>query len=314
VRQNLRTIMELRGDYVLILSGDHMYRMDYRRMLTDHLEHKAQISIGVLPCTEDEASEFGLARVDHDGRIAEFREKPKTAEAREGMTVDPGLMRERGVPANKPYLASMGIYLFDKQALVAALDNSLIDFGRDVIPHALRTMRVQAHFFTGYWRDIGTIRAFYDCHLDLVRPDPPFDFYEQNWPFYTHPRYLPGARVFDTRFSRSILAEGSELDGCEIEDSIIGVRSNIRKATVRRTLIMGADPEPPEGFSDAPPLGIGEGSVVENAIVDKNARIGRNVRIVNEAKLREAEGPGWVIREGIVVVPKNAVIEDGTII
>ncbi|MBM4060905.1 MAG: glucose-1-phosphate adenylyltransferase [Planctomycetes bacterium] len=314
VRQNLRTIMELRGDYVLILSGDHMYRMDYRRMLADHLEHRAQVSLGVIPCSEAETSQFGLVRVDQGGRIVEFREKPQTAAARAGMAVDPGLLRAHEVDATRPYLASMGIYLFDKQALARALDNTLIDFGRDVIPSVVGSMTIQSHFFTGYWRDIGTIRAFFDAHLDLVRPEPPFDFYEQGWPFYTHPRSLPNARVSDTRFLHSILAEGSVVDGCEIEQTIVGVRSRIKNARIRRTLIMGADPSPPPAPAGAPPIGIGDGCEIENAIIDKNARIGRNVRLVNAAGHREAEGPGWAIRDGIVVVPKNAVIAEGTVI
>lgn len=314
VRQNLRTILEMRGEYVLILSGDHMYRMNYARMLADHIEHEARITIGVLPCTEAETSEFGTVRVDGAGRILEFREKPKTAQAREGMKVSPDLAAQRGVPADKPYLASMGIYLFDKAALADALNNDLIDFGRDVIPAALSEVKIQAYFFKNYWRDIGTIRSFYDCHMDLVRPAPPFDFYDPKWPFWTHPRYLPGSRLFSTHLERSIVSEGCLLTDSTIEDSIIGVRSRVAKATIRRTLMMGADPEPPEGFSDAPPIGVGEGTLIENAIIDKNARIGRNVRITNEAGLREAEGPGWVIREGIVLVGKNAVIEDGTVV
>ncbi len=314
VRQNLRTIMEMRGDLVLILAGDHMYRMDYRRMLQAHLAAEADITVGVLPCSEAEVSEFGTVRVDPVGRVLEFREKPKTREARAGMEVDPQLLEAQGVAADKPYLASMGIYFFNKDVLAAVLDNDLVDFGRDIIPASIGKRRVQSYFYKGYWRDIGTIRAFFDTHLDLVRPDTPFDFYRDDWPFYTHPRYLPAARIFNTRIERSLLAEGSTVIDSEIEDAVIGVRSQIRKSRIRRTLVMGADPNPPDGFEGDPPVGIGEGCAIENAIIDKNARIGKNVRIANEKRLREADGPGWAIRDGIVVVPKNAVIANNTVI
>ena len=314
VRQNLRTILGVRADYVLILSGDHMYRMDYREILADHVENGADITLGVLPCSEDEIAEFGSVRVDEDGRIVEFREKPKTKEARAGMEVAQALLRSRGVAADRPYLASMGIYVFNRDALIEGLSNELIDFGRDVIPAAVDSRRIQAHFFKGYWRDIGTIRAFYDTHLDLVRPDPPFDFYERDWPFYTHPRYLPGTRLSGPKFARSILAEGSVITDSDIEDAVIGVRSRVSHALVRRSLIMGADPDYPDAPAGSPPVGIGAGSIVENAIVDKNARIGRNVRIRNERGEKNAEGPGWVIRDGIIVVPKNAIVPDNTVI
>ncbi len=314
VRQNLRTILETRGRFVLILSGDHIYRMDYRGMLHDHIERGADISIGVLPCSEHEIGDFGAVRVDHAGRVREFREKPRTAEARAGMEVDPALLRRQGVEAGKPYLASMGIYLFEKHVLVESLDNELVDFGRDIIPAGVTTRNIQAHFFQGYWRDIGTIPSFFETHLDLVRPEPPFDFYDDEWPFYTHPRFLPGARLSGTRFTRSMLAEGSVVSDSEITDAIVGLRSRISHAQIRRALIMGADPYPPDGPADCPPVGIGPGTVIENAIIDKNARIGRNVRITNEQRLRDGEGPGWVIRDGIVVVPKNAVLADGTVV
>ncbi|MGD8377185.1 MAG: sugar phosphate nucleotidyltransferase [Acidobacteriota bacterium] len=311
VRQNLPILTELRGDLVLILSGDHMYRMDYRRMLRDHLEHDADITLAVLPCSAEGIADFGAVRVDGTGRVVEFREKPKDAAARAGMEVDPALLAERGVPSERPYLASMGIYLFRKRVLRESLDNELHDFGHNVIPGCLESRKVQAHFFNGYWRDIGTIRAFYDAHLDLVRPDPPFDFHDPGWAFFTHPRFLPPARLDNVRFSRSLLAEGSRVRDSEIEDSIVGIRSEIRGATIRRSLVMGLD-EPEEDAAGRP--GIGPGTVIQDAIVDKNARIGRDVRLVNGSGRQDGEGPGWVLREGIIVVPKNAVVPDGTAI
>ena len=314
VRQNLEIVLESRGDLVLILSGDHMYRMDYRNILAEHLEAKADVTVAALPCSESEIAGFGAMRVDAKGRVAEFREKPKDAAARAGMEADPQLLGRFGLPTDKPYLASMGIYIFNKELLARALRPELRDFGHHVIPSLVKEKRVQAFLFGGYWRDIGTIRSFYDAHMDLVKADAPFSFRDPNWLFYTHPRYLPGSVITATRFNNGILCEGTQVEGSTIEDSIVGVRSILHRATIRRSLIMGLDPYFPPAPAGSPPPGIGEGSLIQNAIVDKNAHIGRNVRILNKQGLQEAEGPGWAIREGIVIVRKNAVIPDDTTI
>ena len=306
VRQNLDIILESRGDLVLVLSGDHMYRMDYRRLLREHVAAGADLTVAALPCTEDEIGGFGAMRVGSSGRIVEFREKPKDPAARDAMRND---------RKDRPFLASMGIYLFEKSYLAECLaGGDLHDFGQHVIPSAVASKRVQAFVFDGYWRDIGTIRAFYDAHMDLVRPDPPFHFNDPSWPFYTHPRYLPGSRLNAVRINRSIVSEGTTLEECTVEDSIVGVRTTMTRTTVRRSLVMGADPYPPPGPPGCPPLGIGEGSLIQDAIIDKNARIGRNVRITNKQGVSDRDGPGWAIREGIVVVTKNAIIPDGTTI
>jgi glucose-1-phosphate adenylyltransferase len=313
VRQNLEIILESRGELVLILSGDHMYRMDYRGLLREHGASGADVTVAALPCAEDEIGEFGAIRVSASGGIVEFREKPKDEGARLGMKADPELLARFGVSEVRPYLASMGVYLFKKAYLRACLENSQRhDFGRDVLPHAVAGGKVQAFLFDGYWRDIGTIRAFYDAHMDLVSADPPFHFNDPEWPFYTHPRYLPGSSLNAVRINRSIVSEGTTLEECTVESSIIGVRTTMTRATVRRSLVMGADPYPPSGPAGCPRLGIGEGSLIQDAIIDKNARIGRNVVITNKNGVTEADGSGWAIREGIVVVTKNAVIPDGT--
>ena len=314
VRRNLRIISESRGDLVLILSGDHLYRMDYRAMLREHLEHGADLTIGVLPSSESEIGSFGAVRVDARGAVQEFREKPKTSETREGMQASHELLRSRGLGPERPYLASMGIYLFNKEVLIRSLDNDLMDFGHHVIPSQVGKVRIQAHFFDGYWRDIGSIPSFYDAHMDMVRAQPPFDFYDAGWPFFTHPRYLPGSRLSGCRFNNSLLAGGATIRESVIENSIIGIRTVMNKATLRNALIMGAEDFPPDRPAGAPEVGIGEGTVIHKAIVDLNARIGRNVRILNKAEVQEAQGDGWVIREGIVVVLKDAVIPDGTTI
>jgi glucose-1-phosphate adenylyltransferase len=312
VRQNLDILTELRGDLILILSGDHIYRMDYRELLREHVESDADVTLAALPCSAAEIGGFGAVRIDGAGRVVGFREKPADAAAREGMAADPGLLRARGIDPARPYLASMGIYLFRKEVLRQSLANELRDFGHHVIPACVAARRVQAHLFDGYWRDIGTIRAFYEAHMDLVRPEPPFNLYDPSWPFFTHPRYLPGTRVDGARFVRSVLADGAQVIDSEVEDSILGVRARVRRARIARSVIMGADTDDPGAPPGAPAVGIGEGTVIRGAIIDKNARIGREVRLVNEANRQEGEGGGWVIRDGIIVVPKNAVVPDGT--
>jgi glucose-1-phosphate adenylyltransferase len=315
VRQNLEIVAETRGDLVLILAGDHMYRMDYRQLLHQHLEQAADVTLAVLPCTTEEIAGFGAVRLDEDGRVVEFREKPADEAARAGMEAAPLLADRWRMSSDRPYLASMGIYLFRKSVLVEALAGTETDFGHDVIPACVQADRnVRAFHFDGYWRDIGTIRAFYDAHMDLVRPSPPFTFNDPDWPFYTHPRYLPGSRLNGVRLIRSIVAEGAVIVDSMIEDSIIGVRTAMRQATVRRSLIMGADPYSPDAPQGSPALGIGEGTLIQDAIVDKNARIGRNVRILNKRGVDQADGPGWMIRDGIPCVLKNAVIPDDTTI
>ena len=314
VRRNLRLLGSSRAELVLIVSGDHLYRMDYRAMLKEHLENGADVTISVLPCSAEEIASFGAVRVDEQGRIVEFREKPQDASARAGMEMSPTLLERNGVPPERPYLASMGIYLFDASVLGDSLDNDLADFGHHVIPRCVERFRVQSYLFRGYWRDIGSIRSFYEAHMDMVRPDPPFHFYDPEWPFFTHPRYLPASSLNGCRFNNAMVSDGVIARESVVEDSIVGVRQKISKATIRRTLLMGAEDFPPRGPAGSPPVGVGEGTLIENAIVDLNARIGREVRIVNKRAVLEGEGPGWVIREGIVVVAKNAVIPDGTTI
>jgi len=314
VRQNLHAFEQLHGDHVLILSGDHMYRMDYRQLLRDHVENRADITVAVKPCSEAEIAGFGAAMVDESGRIVEFREKPSTPGERAGMEVAPSLLEAKGVPSNLPYIASMGVYIFRKEALVEALDNDLVDFGGDIIPAEISRRRVQAHFFRGYWRDIGTIRAFFDAHMDLVQPNPSFNFHDREWPIYTRPRYLPGAHLHGCRFDHVLLGDGSRVVDSEANDSVIGLRAVINRSEIYRTLIMGVDAHYPEPGPGEPPVGVGEGCSISNAIIDKNARIGRGVRICNEQGVQEADGEGWAIRDGIVVVEKNGVVPDGTVI
>jgi len=314
VRQSLRHLRTYRSREVLILSGDQLYQMDYRRMLETHRSHVADATVAVTPVSAEQAPAFGILKVNRQGRIVHFEEKPKPDRLPDLVSEIPGI--------GPTYLASMGIYLFGREALESSLgDPALIDFGKNVIPDAVPKMRVHAHVHRGYWEDVGTIRSYYLANLALCEPVPPFDFYEESRPIYTQPRLLPASKVERCSVRSALISEGCIVLGAEIERAVVGIRSRIGDdATIRDSLILGADYyETLEEIEQAigrgvPPLGIGSDSVVERAIIDKNARIGKGVRIVNEAGVLEKDGDGWFIREGIVVVPKDRVIPDGTVI
>jgi glucose-1-phosphate adenylyltransferase len=314
VRQSLRHLRNHSFQYGLILSGDQLYRMDYRRLQAAHLDQRADATVGVIPVKAEQASSFGILKVNAQGRIVHFEEKPKPERLPELASDLPGI--------GKTYLASMGIYLFSRKALEDSLGNeSLVDFGRHVIPDAIPRLRVQSYLYRGYWEDVGTIGSYYESSLALTCDDPPFDFFEAGRPIFTHPRFLPATRVEECTLKDTLVSEGCVLRGADVKHSIVGIRTWIGPRTqVKDSLLLGADLyETPEMVADAtrkriPPMGIGAGSVIERAIIDKNARIGRGVKIVNEAGLENADGDGYYIRDGIVVVPKNGVIADNTVI
>ncbi len=326
VRQYLSVIEEWDVEEVIILSGDHLYRMDYRLFVERHRETNADITLSVVPIGEKNASEFGLMKIDANGRVVEFSEKPK-GDALKQMQVDTtklGLNAEQA--AQKPYIASMGIYVFKKQVLVDLLKKSLeqTDFGKEIIPGAAATHNLQAFLFDGYWEDIGTIESFYDANLALTQqPTPPFSFYDEKAPIYTRSRYLPPTKLLDSHVTESMIGEGCIIKKCRIHHSVLGVRARVMDGcTIEDTLIMGADyyEDAPERKTQAEtggvPVGIGENTTIRRAIVDKNARIGANVMIINKEGVEESqqEERGFYIRSGIVVVLKNATIPDGTII
>jgi glucose-1-phosphate adenylyltransferase len=314
VRQSLRHLRNHRSREVLILSGDQLYQMDYRKMLETHRRHVADATVGVTPVSAEQAGSFGILKVNRQGRIVHFEEKPKPERLPDLISEVPGV--------GQAFLASMGIYVFGREALERSLaDPALVDFGRHVIPQALSQMRVHAHPYRGYWEDVGTIGSYFEANLALCEPVPPFDFYDASRPVYTHPRFLAATKIESCSVRRSLISEGCILVGAEIERAVVGIRSRIgRGAQVRNSLVLGADYYETldeierSAARDIPPLGIGADSVIERAIVDKNARIGRGVRIVNQAGDRERDGDGYSIRDGIVVVPKNAIIPDGTTI
>lgn len=325
VRQTLPHLRDWNVETLLILSGDHLYRMDYEDFLERHYETNADVTISVIPSRREEAEGFGLLKTDSDGRVVEFKEKP-TGEALEAMRVDTrrfGLTAEES--EKRPFLASMGIYVFNYKRLVELLktDNSSVDFGRDIIPAAIKEFNVQAYLFDDYWEDIGTIRAFYDANLDLASPLPKFNFFDTEAPIYSRSRYLPPSKVHACDINNSMVSEGCILNGVTARNSIIGLRSRIDEGTkIENSIVMGADFF--ESFEEIksnvieqkPHLGIGQNSIVRNAIVDKNARIGKNVQLINRQNVEnlDDENGCFFIREGIIIVPKNAVIPDGTVV
>ena len=320
VRQNLHFLEEQEMPHVLILSGDQLYRMDFRHLLETHLESGADATISVLPVTAEEAPDLGLVRTDAEGRILNFAEKPDPATLDADFRASPGFAGDRWTdPAHRPYLASMGIYLFNTTALIEALRSNpgCDDFGAGIIPRCVDSMHLGAHFFDDYWADIGTIESFYRANLHMVRAEPAFDLYLERTPVYTHPRFLPPPRVADCRVRHSLIGAGTRIQAESIEDSVIGLRATIdRGSNVRRSVIMGADfyekDSRPTPNPDHPPVGIGPDCEIENCIIDKNARIGRGVRILRGDRPERLDHDTYSVREGIVVIPKNTVIPPGT--
>jgi glucose-1-phosphate adenylyltransferase len=324
VRQSLHHLDDYKGDTILVLSGDHLYRMDYRDFIQRHNDTGADVTVSLTPAREEEASEFGLVKIDEAGRVIEFSEKPK-GDALNVMRVDNttlGLSSEEA--AKRPFLASMGIYVFRKEVLRQLLLEEMVqavDFGNEIIPEALSRYNVQAHLFDGYWEDIGTISAFYRANIEMTLPLPPFNVFDAEAPMYTRPRYLPGSKLLDCHIQSSIITEGCIINGATITDSIIGIRSRIEHGSrLEGVLMMGADfyqnldelqADINRGY---PRIGVGPNCLIRRAIIDKNARIGAGVRIVNEAREKVHDGDGFFIRDGIVIVPKTGVILDGTVI
>jgi len=322
VRQNLRYIQQPGVDMVLILSGDQLYRMDFAAMLRTHQETNADVTIAALPVDSKAAAGFGIMRFDDTGRVTGFLEKPKTLEELKLIRTDPKWIDARGVESRgRDCLASMGIYLFNRRTLVDLLTKTdYHDFGKEIFPTSIRTHKVQAYLFDGYWEDIGTIRSFYQANLDLAAANPPFDLSSAVQPVYTRARFLAPSHIDGATIKHSLLADGCHIgEGTVIENSVIGLRCKIgRNSTIRNAVIMGSDyyetAEDLEANHAAglPPIGIGEQSLIDGAILDKNCRIGSRVRITNERGLEStSETAEAMVCDGIVVVPKDAVLADG---
>ncbi len=318
VRQNLIHLGNYPHRFVLILSGDQLYRVNFRSLIARHIATGAEVTIATLPVRPEAAGSFGIMQVGPDGRIVRFVEKPKDPAVLASLRVEWAGFGDVEQPVEPDcLLASMGIYLFDRGVLADALEGDEADFGKHVIPKLIGSRRVFAYLHQGYWEDIGTIRSFYEANLDLCEPVPKFNFYDATAPVFTHARYLPPTKIIKSRIERSVIADGCIINDATIEHALVGVRSRIEAgAVVRDTLLMGLDyyETPDRVHAGAPPMGIGHGTVIERTIVDKNARIGHHVRITPDDKPVDLDGANFYVRDGIVVIPKNAVVPDGTVI
>jgi len=313
VRQAARHFVGHDSDHYLILAGDHLYRMDFGELIDSHIESRADITIAAQPVSADDATEMGIFLFDERGQIGGFEEKPSAARLADiHSSIPRGTPMTGGVTAEKPFVASMGIYVFSREVLLEILDQPGIDFGKEIIPKALGNHQVNPFIFRGYWADVGTIEAFYDANIQLTQRGAPFDFFHPRFPIYTHPRFLPGTRSYDCRIDASIVADGCHLDRCEIHDSIVGIRTRIDSgARITRSVLLGADFYEEEVAATGVGLGIGRDVVLDRVIVDKNARIGDGVRLVNDAGIGHTDGDGYYIRNGIIIVPKGATVKAG---
>ncbi|MDD2707130.1 MAG: glucose-1-phosphate adenylyltransferase [Verrucomicrobiae bacterium] len=323
VRQNLRYFFDHRPDYVLILSGDQLYRMDFRRLIRQHVGTFADITVATVPVPRSKASSLGILQTDDEKRIFRFCEKPKDPLILDKLKIaDPLLSNLHLDPREDHYLASMGIYVFSRNALVDALNNDKVDFGKDIIPSAIQTQRVNAYVHQGYWEDIGTIGSFFEANLDITSTKPKFNFFDRSAPIYTRPRFLPPSHVAGGEYSMSVISEGCTIgENTRLDRTVVGVRGIVQAGChLQECVVMGNDfYEDPFMMAEnesrnLPHLGIGKGCKIRRAIIDKNAQIGANCVISPDGKPSEADHPLYCIRDGIVVIPKNTVIPDGTII
>ncbi|HTI38326.1 MAG TPA: glucose-1-phosphate adenylyltransferase [Vicinamibacterales bacterium] len=312
VRQAARHFSGYDADYYLILAGDHLYRMDFCELIDAHIESRADITIAAQPVDARDATQMGIFRFDELGRISGFEEKPDAERLAAMKGSAPNGTTIGGLTIDKAFVASMGIYVFSRDTLLDILQRPGIDFGKEIIPAALGSLNVHAYLYRGYWADVGTIDAFYDANIHLTQRGAPFNFFHPHRPIYTHPRFLPSTRMYECRVDRAIVAEGCYLEHCTIEDSVVGIRTHVgRGARVTRAVLLGADYYQEENAASDIDLGIGRDVVLDRVIVDKNARIADGVRLTNPDNVQHADGDGWYIRDGIIVVPKGAVVTSG---
>ena len=314
VRRNLDRLNEQRPADILILSGDQLYLMNLQAFLEHHRRSRADLTVAVKPVPREAASSFGIMRVDADGRIVEFVEKPKDPEVQDRFTLEPAQLASLGfeAPAGS-LLASMGIYVFRREVLTKVLHGTENDFGHEIIPQAIGHFEVFAYGHTGYWQDIGTIPSFHAANLDLTHPLPPLNLYSPDRPIYTHPRFLPGTKIDRCEVHQSILCEGSILSGSSLHSSILGIRAQVQEGSViEDSIVMGATHFEIPGSQPGPRIGVGRNCVLKRVIVDFNARIGDGSRLVNAARIDDAEEESYSIRDGIIVVHRDGVIPPGT--
>ncbi len=298
----------------LILAGDHVYRMDFADLIESHIERNADITIAAQPIAAEGATRMSIFRFDSEGQILAIEEKPTAERLAEMKSSAPAHTRSGLVMPDRPFLASMGIYVFSRDVLhdVLASDAS-VDFGRGIIPHALAAHRVHPYLYRGFWADVGTMQSFYDVNMMMTTRDAPFNFYHPRRPIFTHPRFLPAARLTDCHVDEALIADGADLDSCTVTHSIVGLRMQVHQgARISRSILLGAD-----GYEDHAtdlPIGIGKDVELDRVIVDKNARIGAGARLVNARGLDHVDGDGYYIRSGIIIVPKNGIVKPGTVV
>lgn len=322
VRKNLIHFSNQSFDYLLILSGDQLYRMDLRKLIAQHIKSKADVTVSTIPVVRKDVPGFGIMKMDPDFRITEFIEKPKDPVVQDAYRLDREWYPKLEIKDNRElFLASMGIYVFSRKAIFELLTEAFHDFGKELIPQAIKTHRVCSYVFQGAWEDIGTIRAFFDANIDLTSPHPHFDFFDMSAPIYTRPRFLPGSKIQGATVENSLIADGCIIEKSAIRESVVGLRSIIgERSDIFRVVTLGNDyyQTPQEQKKDEsegkPRVGIGKNTRIENAIIDKNARIGDNCVISPSGKPKEVDHELYYIRDGIVVIPKNGIVPHGTVI
>jgi len=322
VRKNLTHLLNHDFEYMVILSGDQLYRMDFRRIISQHIESFADLTIATIPVPREQAQSLGILQINEDRRIVRFVEKPKDPAVLDSLRVDRHSYSRLGIEGDEDfYLASMGIYVFNRDLIVRLLDNAHADFGKHIIPSAIPDCRVFSYVFQGYWEDIGTIRSFFEANLDLISELPRFNFFDMSAPIFSRPRFLPGSKINGATIDHAVVGDGCIINHATIRTSIIGIRSIVGSGSkLNRVILMGGDYyESQDSIRDnelvgKPRVGIGQNTTIENAIIDKNARIGDNVIITPADKPEEVDHPLYHIRDGVVIIPKNGVIPHGTVI
>jgi len=322
VRKNLIHLLNNEFEYLLILSGDQLYRMDFRKIIEQHIETHADLTIATMPVARPEASSLGIMHIDSERRISQFVEKPKDPALLDTLRLDRASYPKLGISDERElFLASMGIYVFNREVVVELLNNTLTDFGKHIIPNAMKTHRVFSYVYQGYWEDIGTIRAFFEANLDVTSELPRFNFFDMSAPVFSRPRFLPGSKINGAQIDHAVVSDGCIINHARIAHTIVGVRSLVDLGSeLKRVIILGCDYYETQGSVEQciktgrPRLGIGQNTRIENAIIDKNARIGDNVVISPAGKPENFDHPLYFIRDGIVIIPKNGVIPHGTVI
>lgn len=319
IRKNLTHLLNHPFKYLIILSGDQLYTMDCSQMLQHHIDTNAEITVATTPVYKDDVAGFGIMQMNSESKIERFEEKPTDPELQESLKMEPEWFSTLDIKGNDPrWLASMGIYVFNRESLLSSMEGSHTDFGKHIIPGAIENSRVFSYIFQGYWEDVGTIRAFFEASLDLASPNPRFNLFEGKSPIYTHPRFLPASRIDGSKINSSLISDGCQIGGAKLSETLLGVRSIVKEqCELNRVVMMGSDSYETSSSSSSesgqPAIGVGARTKISNAIIDKNARIGTDCIITPEGKPDNFDGEHYYIRDGIVIVPKNASIPDHTV-